>query len=383
VRVDPQADQKQNVHGQTPTTSPWTQKYSPFFLTYGAGGDNKWSMRVLSSEPAYHEVRAKQPSPRGVWTYVAGVVDASAQTVSLYVNGVLQGSTDAGPSWDAAGPLQVGRVMYADAYRDYLQGSVDEVAVWQRALTPAEVADEARLLTAQKYAGVELVADWDADQGRGSTVPDTTSGYGRSLTLSGGAALDGGAITLDGVDGAATTAGPVVDDSGSFTVTALASLDGDKLAAKDVGYTGQVLGQRTADGSAWGFWYELTGKQTVVDNDTLEEKTVPVGFWRFGRLEADGTFSAVNSDESALLDGEVRLTGVFDAQAGTVSLYLGHTQNDEARAFTAMAGSGDFAIGKGFTGGTWQHYLPGRVAEVRLWAGAMAGQEQVEETVGD
>ncbi|MFE0332580.1 LamG domain protein jellyroll fold domain protein, partial [Streptomyces sp. NPDC058960] len=133
--------------------------------------------------------------------------------------------------------------------------------------------------------------------------------------------LAGESIVLDGVDDAATTPGPVVDDTGSFTVTALASLDGDKLAAKPIGYTGQVLGQRTSDGSAWGLWYELTGKDTVLDEETLEEKTVPVGKWRFGRLNADGTFSSVISDDIAAVDGMVRLTGVFDAQAGTISLY--------------------------------------------------------------
>jgi hypothetical protein len=266
---------------------------------------------------------------------------------------------------------------------DYFNGSIDEPTAWQRALSPEEITDEARTLTSQAYAGVELVADWSADRGSGTTIADTTSGYGRSLTLAGGASLDGESIVLDGVDGAATVAGPVVDDTGSFTVTTLASLDATALAGKSVGYTGQVVGQRTADGSAWGFWYELTGKETVLDEETLEEKTVPVGFWRFGRLNADGTFSAVASDEAATVTGSVRLTGVFNAQDGTISLYLGAVQNGDDQAFTAKIGSGDFAVGKGFSSSAWAHFLPGRVAEVRLWAGAMAGSDQVGETVGD
>ncbi|WP_244373685.1 LamG domain-containing protein [Streptomyces griseorubiginosus] len=383
VRVDPKANHTLTVLSQSPVNSPWAKKYSPFYLSYGAGGDNMWGMRVLSTEPAYHEVKAKQPTPRGVWTHVAGVYDSAEKTVSLYVNGVLQGSTDAGAGWNADGPLQIGRVMFADNYVDYFSGNVDEVTVWQRALPAGLIADEARLSTSAHYNGAELVADWSADRGSGSSIQDSTSGYGRSLALTGGASLDGEAIVLDGVDNAATTDGPVVDDTGSFTVTALASLDGDELAKRSVGYTGQVLGQRTVDGSAWGFWYEITSKETVLDEGTMEEKTVPVGYWRFGRLNNNGTFSAVASDKVALLDGMVRLTGVFDAQSETISLYLGHAQNDDARAFTAKAGTGDFAIGKGFTSGAWQHYLPGRVAEVRIWAGAMASQEQVEETVGD
>ncbi|MEU8586896.1 LamG domain-containing protein [Streptomyces sp. NPDC048664] len=384
MRVDSGVSHTLTVLSQTPeSASPFSQKFSPFLLSYAGGGDNTWSVRVMAGDGSFHEAKAQQATPRGAWTHVAAVFDADNKKIGLYLNGALQSTVDSGAAWKATGPLQFGRAMYADNYVDYFQGDVDEVATWQRALTSTEIADEAKLLTSQKSAGVELVADWSADQGSGISVPDTASGYGRSLTLSGGASLDGESVVLDGVDGAASTAGPVVDDSGSFTVTTLVSLDGEKLAAKPVGYTAQVLGQRTADGSAWGLWYQVTDKKTVLDEDTLKEKTVPVGLWRFGRLNADGSFSAVSSEDSALVDGMVRLTGVFDAQAGEISLYLGGNPSGDGAAFTAKAGSGDFAVGKGFTKSTWQHYLPGRVAEARLWAGAMAGWEQVGESVGD
>ncbi|WP_327187604.1 LamG domain-containing protein [Streptomyces sp. NBC_01334] len=380
VRVDPASTKTVTVLSQSAaTTSPFTKKYSPFIISYGG----KWSMRVLGTDGAFHEAAAPNAAPKGVWTYVAGVHDAVAKKVHLYVNGKLQASVDAGTAWHADGAFQIGRLLYADTYVDYFKGSIDEPTAWQRALSAEEIADDARTLTSDAFAGVELVADWSADRGSGTTIADTTSGYGRSLTLGGGASLNGESIVLDGVDDAATAAGPVVDDTGSFTVTTLASLDATALAGKSVGYTGQVVGQRTVDGSAWGFWYELTDKQTVLDEETLEEKTVPVGFWRFGRLNANGTFSAVASDEAAMVDGMVRMTGVFNAQDGTIGLYLGAVQNGDDEAFTAKIGSGDLAVGKDFAGNAWGHYLPGRVADVRLWAGAMAGSEQIEETVGD
>ncbi|WP_436848714.1 LamG domain-containing protein [Streptomyces asoensis] len=379
VRVDPAATKTVTVLSQSTATSPFTAKYSPFIISYGT----KWSMRVLGTDGTFHEAAAPTTAPKGVWTYVAGVHDAVAKKVHLYVNGKLQASADAGPAWHADGAFQIGRLLYADTYVDHFKGSIDEPTAWQRALSAEEIEDDARALTSQGNAGVELVADWSADRGAGSTVADTTSGYGRSLTLGGGASLDGDAIVLDGVDDAATTAGPVVDDTGSFTVTALASLDATALAGKSVGYTAQVVGQRTADGSSWGLWYELTDKQTVLDEETLEEKTVPVGFWRFGRLDAGGTFSAVSSEEAAAVDGMVRMTGVLDAQNGTIGLYLGAVQNGDDQVFTARIGSGDFAVGKDFAAKAWGHYLPGRVADVRLWTGAMAGSDQIEETVGD
>ncbi|MEU9782780.1 LamG-like jellyroll fold domain-containing protein [Streptomyces phaeochromogenes] len=383
VRVDPTANHTLTVLSQSPTASPWTQKFSPFYLSYGVDGSDYWSMRVLSTDHTYHEVKSSHSSSRGVWTHVAGVHDATNRTISLYVNGVFQGSTDAGTSWEADGPLQIGRVLHADTYKDFMHGSIDEPAVWQRALTPKEIRDEARLLISDKYAGAELVADFSAARGSGTTVADTTSGYGKTLTLAGGASLDGENIALDGVDDAAAAGGPLVDDSSSFTATTLVKLDAVKLLTKDIGYTGQVIGQRTTDGSAWGMWYELTGKDTVLDEETLEEVTVPVGIWHFGRLNADGTFSSVVSDEVAAMDTSVRLTGVHDSVDGTISLYLGYERNGDLTPYTAKVGSGDFAVGKAFVSGAWKSFLPGRIAEVRLWSGAMASSDQIEVRVGD
>ncbi|MEJ1202635.1 MULTISPECIES: LamG domain-containing protein [unclassified Streptomyces] len=361
--------------------------YSGFYLTYREA-EETWTLSTSPKDAtdgniSEQKVTAKQPAARGVWTHLAAVHDASKKQISLYVNGRLQGSDSVSAAWAAEGPLQIGRVLWRDVYTDYFAGSIDEVTVWQQALTDDLIADEARLMNSPDRAAVELVADWKAERGSGTSVPDTISGYGRSLALTGGAALDGDAIVFDGTDDAAATSGPVVDDTGSFTATTLVALDSTRLAAKPVGYTGQVLGQRAADGSAWGIWFERGKDKTAWDPEEMVEKTVPTGYWRFGRLNADGTFSAVSSTEEAVMDGMVRLTGVFDAPAGTISLYLSRTVNGDPQAFTAKAGSGDFTLGKGFSKDAWQHFLPASVAEARVWAGAMAGPEQVGETVGD
>ncbi|MER8027992.1 LamG-like jellyroll fold domain-containing protein [Streptomyces bauhiniae] len=358
---------------------------SPFLLTY-APDYKTWffGVRTKDSTDYYRGAPAVFPARTGVWTHLAGTYDPGDGELRFYVDGRLQtGPVATEARWPSPGPLQIGRHQRSGGPAYYFPGSIDEVAVWQRVLTGAEIADETRLLVSEKFAGVELVADWNAARGSGTTVPDTTSGYGRSLALAGGAAIGDEAIVLDGVDDAATASGPLVYDHAPFTVSTLVELDAAKLLSKGVGYTGQVLGQRTEDGSAWGFWYELTGKDTVLDEETLEEVTVPVGVWRFGRLNADGTSSSVVSDEVAALDSPVRLTGLYNSLDGKISLYLGYGQNGDAKAFTVQLGSGDFAIGKGFTSGTWGHYLPARVFEVRLWAGAMASPEQIAVRVGD
>ncbi|MGW3163308.1 LamG domain-containing protein [Streptomyces sp. NPDC001142] len=360
--------------------------YSAFLMWYETTYES-WVFGIKEKDEdtgaAYYGVVAKAPATVGVWTHLAGSYDPATQELRLYVNGVFQGKRTVPGAWSSTGSFNMGRYLWAGQRYWPFNGSIDEVAAWQRKLSDTEIAAEARLLTSEKFAATELMAEWSASGASGNTITDTTSGYGKTLTLSGGPTIEGEEFVLDGVDDAATVAGPVVDDTGSFTVTTLAALDGAKLVTKDVGYIGQVLGQRTADGSAWGIWFQLSGKETILDEETLEERTVPIGMWHFGRLNADGTFSSVQSAQVAELDGMVRLTGIHDAQSGTISLYLGHNQNGEDQAFTAKLGSGDFAIGKGFTSGAWKYYLPARIVQVRLWTGAMASSEQIETSVGD
>ncbi|MET7894728.1 LamG domain-containing protein [Streptomyces mirabilis] len=326
--------------------------------------------------------------PLKAWTHLTGVYDSKARTISLYVNGRPQGSPVKLPSTSDAtttdGTLQFGRASFTPgSYVNYWRGRVDEVAVWQRVLTDDQIATEGQLLDSNGSASAELMGAWNPDGASGTTLADSTSGYGRTLTLSGGASLDGQAIVMNGTDGAATSPGPVLDDMASFTATTLVDVDRDALltASKPVGYTAQVLGQRSADGSAWGFWYQKTGTDIDPDTDT----TIPVGKWYFGRLNTDGSFTGVVSDEAAVLGSPVRMTGTYDAPSGTIHFYLGPNENDAGvtHPYTAAAGSGVFAAGEGYVGGAWGHYLPGKITDIRLWAGAMANQQQIIDTIGD
>ncbi|MCF4135967.1 hypothetical protein L1856_02175 [Streptomyces sp. Tue 6430] len=323
------------------------------------------------------------------WTHLAGVYDGDAHTLSLFVNGQRQGAPvpvpEAGRASVVDGNFQVGRAGgYNATYNNYWKGRVDEVAAYQTALPDAEVAKAAKLLNADETGrAVELVAAWQPQGSTGTAaLTDTVSGYGRALQMNEGAAVTDDAIVLDGVNDSITTPGPVVDDRESFTVTTEVTLDQKALNAKANGYTAQILGQRTADGSAWGLWYQRTGVEEYIDDETGDLLTRPIGFWRFGRLDnSGGSFTAVDSEEAAV-GGAVRLTGVYDAQEGTIRMYLASTQNGVDTAYTAVVGAGELAGGKGFVDGTWGHYLPGRITDIRIWAGAAADESQVGDMVG-
>ncbi|WP_052744183.1 LamG domain-containing protein [Streptomyces odonnellii] len=324
---------------------------------------------------------AGTPSTAGVWTYLAGSYDSAAHTLTLYVNGRPQGAPVAVPAADTApgadGDLEFGRVAAAapGGYEAHWSGRLDEVAVWQSALSVDDVRVDAQLLAVDSTRrATAQVAAWDPAGASGTALADTTSGYGRTLTLDGGARLDGSAIVLDGVDGTASTPGPVVDPGGSFTVTTRVRIDTGALGALPAGSMVQVTGQRSPDGSAWGIWSRV-GRTEVLDPETFDLVTVPTAQWMFGRATADGTFTGVSEQELQIPDGTTsdrpsQVTGVYDAQNGTAALYVGHRRQAEV-PFVNEAGTGDLTIGKPHGSGAWSHYLPGRVEDVRLWAGAM------------
>ncbi|MFJ5611965.1 LamG-like jellyroll fold domain-containing protein [Streptomyces sp. NPDC093221] len=359
--------------------------YSPFILAYDHGLST-WFFGVKQQDAntgtAYYGVAAKSPPRTGVWTHLLGSYDPATSQSALYVNGVLQGTATTTGSWSATGAFQIGRYKWG-TYQYNFPGSIDEVKVWQRTLTSQEASDEARLLGTDGKAQVELTAAWDPSGASGTTLADTASGYGRTLTTSGGATLDGDTIALDGATGSVSTPGSVVDDTGSFTVTTRTQLDAAALVTHPVGYTEQIAGQRSADGSSWGVWFKYTGTTTTLDDDG-NVITVPQGQWLFGRVATDGTFTGAvspNDDPSGgSADGTVQVTGVLDAQSGTVSLYLGDNLQD-TQPFTAVQGAGDFTGGRAYVGGTWGHYLAGQIEDIRVWSGAMTDSDQITSVI--
>jgi len=75
----------------------------------------------------------------GVWTHLAAVVDAGSLT--LYVNGVVSTvSSTMGPILPGSGTLYLGRS--AELTPTFpLTGALDDVAIWSRALVPAEIQE--------------------------------------------------------------------------------------------------------------------------------------------------------------------------------------------------------------------------------------------------
>ncbi|MFJ5305658.1 LamG domain-containing protein [Streptomyces sp. NPDC088350] len=77
----------------------------------------------------------------GQWTHLVGVYDASTNQLTLYVNGRQSGTkTYSGTSWNAAGPVQIGRRLYQGTYGEYANGKVSDIHIYDTALPPADAA---------------------------------------------------------------------------------------------------------------------------------------------------------------------------------------------------------------------------------------------------
>jgi glucose/arabinose dehydrogenase/PKD repeat protein len=73
--------------------------------------------------------------PANVWTHVAGTYDGT--TLRLYLNGVEAASTAVrGPIAPSTGPVRIGG---NSIWGEYFQGSIDELRIYDRALTPVEI----------------------------------------------------------------------------------------------------------------------------------------------------------------------------------------------------------------------------------------------------
>ncbi|MFJ5780227.1 LamG domain-containing protein [Streptomyces sp. NPDC093094] len=376
------------------------------FALYYSSAAKKWVFNRTDKDvasPAYVRSVADQESPQlNVWTHVAGVfktegddnlpdTDPANDTIQLFINGRPQGqpivlaqTVSSYTPWTATGGLEFGRFKSAGVYSSYHVGLMDEVAVWQRFLSPEQLVEEAKVLQDGIPAN-ELVAHWDAASAKSTSIPELSAYPVPAMTVSGTAINEeDSALLLDGTASYAAATGPVVDETGSFTIAASVRLDSTALAAKPVGYRAQIAGQRLGGESSWALWVTRP-----TESDYL---------WEFTRSavgsDRKATQSAVVAQTVADFSDWVTITGVFDAQEswvwtnpddgsselryGKLHLFVRDTPvyDEENAGFTGpQRGSGELSLGRGTEAGTTGHYLPGGLENLRIWTGAMTADQ--------
>ncbi|WP_235833280.1 LamG-like jellyroll fold domain-containing protein [Glaciibacter flavus] len=109
---------------------------SAFFLQY-SGADKRLAFSFVNARALASGITV-EPNR---WYHLVGVRDITSSTLSIYVDGARAGQVAVLGNGEAAtGPLTVGRGKFDGKPVDYLDGTVDEVRVFDRALSADEVA---------------------------------------------------------------------------------------------------------------------------------------------------------------------------------------------------------------------------------------------------
>lgn len=99
-------------------------------------GVNNLRPRVIVYNGSDHYVTASNTITPGLWYHLVGMYDADVQEVRIYVNGTLtQTQTVSGPLQATPGVLYLGR-----GVTTYTQGKVDDVYLFDRAITDSDIA---------------------------------------------------------------------------------------------------------------------------------------------------------------------------------------------------------------------------------------------------
>ena len=103
----------------------------PKFAFNRSEGDDRQAARTLA-------LASFNAVPK-TWYHLAGVYDADARTISLYVNGNLEQAVPFSGSWQAMGKTAIGRGLYGHANVDFVNGTVDDVRLYSSALTATQI----------------------------------------------------------------------------------------------------------------------------------------------------------------------------------------------------------------------------------------------------
>jgi len=146
---------------------------SPFYLQMSGGVFDFAQRGSDSTASTIVQVNGLAPTI-GTWYYVAGVYDKTANTITLYVNGVSQGTATATTAWRATGHTVVGRARWGGAAVDFVNGSLDETRFFDRALTASEiVALGGYSSTVNSTTG--LINYWQLGEASGTVMTDNKS----------------------------------------------------------------------------------------------------------------------------------------------------------------------------------------------------------------
>jgi hypothetical protein len=322
---------------------------SGFFLQYSAQ-DGRWAFaRTAADSTTSATARALSTAAPvvGTWTHLAGVYDASAGQLRLYVNGTAAGTAAYTGGWHAPGPFRIGQGRWNAAAADFFPGSIDDVRAYDRVLTAAEVASVARL-------GDNLVARFALDETTGTSSSDVVGGHTAVSTgaVTRGVGYAGGGVVLDGVSGCLATSVPLVRTDQSFAVSVWAKLTSTAAFATVLSQDG---------GQASGFYLQYSAQDDR---------------WAFAQVAADVANAAPTRALSAhapQVGAWTHLVGVFDGSQ--LRIYVNGAPAGAAAHSGAWHAAGGTQVGRGRWNGASADFFPGSIDDVRVYSRALSDDD--------
>jgi len=122
-----------NIIAKSNSASGWQFKTSP------DTGPHTFGVTVSGGTNAFAQRYSTTVRLLNVWYHVAGVYDAAARTLNIYVNGVLDNGVLRGtiPASQVNSAVNVNIGRRSDGY--YFNGVIDEVRIYNRALSATEI----------------------------------------------------------------------------------------------------------------------------------------------------------------------------------------------------------------------------------------------------
>ncbi len=164
-----------------------------------------------------------------------------------------------------------------------------------------------------------------------------------------GGGSGGRTLRLDGVDDYLTIPVPLPTDQ-SFTVSAW-------LEAEQSGKPYTVISRPGSQVSGFALKINADGKPSFA----MPKEDTATTAWS----TATGTVPVTNTGEWT------HLTGVFDAAAGQIRLYVNGARVAVAAHAEGWRASGDIEVGRGLAAGKPADHFPGRMDDVRVWSRAL------------
>lgn len=275
------------------------------------------------------EVRVVTPSQIGLnqWHHLVAVYDQTAQTVTIYIDG------EADTTEMVGGQLNLTTSNHILGHNSdaCLNGLLDEVIVYSKALTLAEI----RALYATQQ-GTSLAGHWALDEGADTVVQDT-SGNGSHGTLQGDAGWVAG------------KSGTAVSFDGDYDYVTIADTTGDLEIHRDL--TISLWMKRTA-GTAGDEWFITKSGEFA---------------WK---LSNNIPYFFIYTPDLTLVDASPiglnewhHLAAVYDTAAETVSIYIdGLLSNSQTVSGEIPPRQSDLIIGAGSDAG-----MIGIVDDIRIY----------------